>query len=124
MIIEAIWEQQVGHGMEHLVLTLDNGIKADGVAVGELEGKPYRIHYSVQCDARWRTQQFIVRSLLNDQATDLRCQGGEWIDARGQVQAELSGCTELDIMVTPFTNTLPIRRLALEPGKAARISVV
>ncbi len=35
----------------------------------------------------------------------------------------LDGCTEVDIMITPFTNTLPIRRLNLNLGESREISV-
>ena len=37
---------------------------------------------------------------------------------------DLRDCTDIDIAVTPFTNTLPIRRLNLEVGEAAEIDVV
>jgi hypothetical protein len=36
----------------------------------------------------------------------------------------LDGCLDVDLSATPFTNTLPIRRLALAPGWAAEITVV
>jgi hypothetical protein len=35
----------------------------------------------------------------------------------------LDGCHDVDIRVTPFTNTLPIRRLALAPGASAELRV-
>ena len=36
---------------------------------------------------------------------------------------ELDGCTDVDLVSTPFTNTLPIRRLGLEPGQSADVRV-
>ena len=36
----------------------------------------------------------------------------------------LDGCLDVDLSATPFTNTLPIRRLALAPGWATEITVV
>jgi hypothetical protein len=36
---------------------------------------------------------------------------------------ELEGCVDVDISATPFTNTLPIRRLGLEPGESAELRV-
>jgi hypothetical protein len=35
----------------------------------------------------------------------------------------LEGCVDVDISATPFTNTLPIRRLGLAPGESADVSV-
>jgi len=42
-------------------------------------------------------------------------------DGAGRRLPELDSCTDLDIAATPFTNTLPIRRLGLRPGAAAEI---
>ena len=36
---------------------------------------------------------------------------------------ELEGCIDVDISATPFTNTLPIRRLELEPGQSEELTV-
>jgi len=36
----------------------------------------------------------------------------------------LEGCLDVDISATPFTNTLPIRRLQLQLGESAEIQVV
>ena len=35
----------------------------------------------------------------------------------------LDGCEYVDVSETPFTNTLPIRRLDLAPGESADVSV-
>ena len=35
----------------------------------------------------------------------------------------LEGCEYVDISQTPFTNTLPIKRLGLMPGESAEICV-
>jgi hypothetical protein len=39
----------------------------------------------------------------------------------GQAVAELKGCVDVDLGVTPSTNTLPIHRLELEVGASAEI---
>ncbi|HYS06949.1 MAG TPA: putative glycolipid-binding domain-containing protein [Candidatus Dormibacteraeota bacterium] len=45
-------------------------------------------------------------------------------DGAGTALTDLDGCIDLDIAATPFTNTLPIRRLGLRPGGAADVEVV
>ena len=124
MAIEVIWEQLLGRGLEHLILEQDGAVDANGIAVGMLEGTTYRIQYQVSCDADWSVRQFRVRNLLNNEGVSLTRRGNDWLDEAGTAQAELAGCTEVDIMVTPFTNTLPIRRLKMQPGQAQQISVV
>jgi hypothetical protein len=37
---------------------------------------------------------------------------------------EFDGCLDIDISATPFTNSLPIRRLHLQPGQAEEIRVL
>jgi hypothetical protein len=49
---------------------------------------------------------------------------GNWHDDKGQPLDTLQGCIDVDIMLTPLTNTLPIRRLQLAPGESREISVV
>jgi hypothetical protein len=46
----------------------------------------------------------------------------EWL-VDGASAPLLSGCSEIDLWPTPFTNTLPIRRLELAVGSAAEIKV-
>jgi uncharacterized protein len=36
---------------------------------------------------------------------------------------ELEGCIDIDISATPFTNTLPIRRLGLKPDQSEELTV-
>src|SRR5207248_2737406 len=55
----------------------------------------------------------------------LRADGqGHWSTASGEPLPALDGCIDIDITVTPFTNTLPIRRLNFTPGTSTEISVV
>ena len=37
--------------------------------------------------------------------------------------AELDDCIDVDISTTPLTNSLPVRRLRLDPGQSAEIQV-
>ena len=39
-------------------------------------------------------------------------------------ERDFAGCTDIDISCTPFTNTLPIRRLNLKIGESAEIQVL
>jgi hypothetical protein len=49
---------------------------------------------------------------------------GHWKRASGEPLPELDGCIDVDISATPFTNTLPIRRLGLKPGESEELTVV
>jgi hypothetical protein len=49
---------------------------------------------------------------------------GNWVDGSDAAIPQLAGALDVDISVTPFTNTLPIRRLNLQEGQCAEILAV
>ncbi len=125
MKLEVVWRQLVGTGAEHLILTMDkNEIRADSLAVGEIDGTAYRIHYEILCDAAWNIQRVQINDLLTSDILVLkRDQTDHWADLEGARIRVLDGCTDVDIMITPFTNTLPVRRLGLKLAESREISV-
>ena len=124
MKLEVLWRQLIGIGAEHLILTEDDEIRADGMAVGEIRSTAYRIHYELVCDTKWNLRQLVMRDLIGGQAMRLlRLRDGRWLgESDHEIQA-LAGCTDVDIMITPFTNTLPIRRLSWELAQSRDIAV-
>jgi uncharacterized protein len=48
---------------------------------------------------------------------------GHWCRADGTGLPELDGCIDPDISMTPFTNTVAIRRLGSKVGEATEIKV-
>jgi hypothetical protein len=124
--LEAAWAQWDGPGLEHLRLRLrESGIEADGVVVGEEGGIAFKARYVIRCDPRWRTRELVVDPLDGSDPLHLNSDGeGDWRDASGRILPELQGCIDVDLSVTPFTNTLPIRRLDLREGESSEIAVV
>ncbi len=124
MRIEVLWEQLLGKGLEHLILHQSENIEAESLAVGIVNGFPYRIQYQIVCDLDWNTQKTKVVELLSGKEVVLVKSGDGWLDENNYAIESLHGCADVDIMVTPFTNTLPIRRLELEQGDSKEIPVV
>lgn len=121
-----LWTPWEGPGLEHLHLTQEaDGIVADGLIIGLRDEQPFRARYTITCDEQWRLRGADLVSLRADQREiHLRTDGsGRWTTAHGAALPDLTGCMEVDISATPFTNTLPIRRLALRPGAAADVPV-
>lgn len=126
MAREVVWARWDGEALEHLWLSVDDaGVLADGLVVGMEGDAPFRLRYRVQCDAGWRVREVDVDPLQpGTPALALRADGeGRWMPGDGAAIPALEGCLEVDIRVTPFTNTLPIRRLALRPGEARELAV-
>lgn len=122
-----MWARWQGEpGLEHLHLTQDMaGRVADGLVIGVLDNTPFRLHYRIVCDAGWQVREATV-DLQGARATrvELRTdRAGHWTTPTGDALPALDGCLDVDIRATPFTNTLPIRRLALQPGASAELLV-
>jgi len=122
----AVWQPWHHIGLEHLRLVeSDNGAIADSVVIQMIDRLPVRLHYEIRVDAGWRVREADIDVWAPElRQLKLRSDGcGRWTDAAGGALTNLNGCVDIDITATPFTNTLPIRRIRLEPGESEEISV-
>src|ERR1700733_11155950 len=124
--IIARWQDWAGDGIEHLELRQSSSeIVAESAIVTKLEGEPLALRYRIVCDSNWHVRTGELARLGDDHRIELASDGaGNWLDGAGIAQPQLSGAIDVDISATPFTNTLPIRRLAPERGKSVEIIVV
>ena len=108
----------------HLVEN-ETGVVADGLVLGIEGATPFRLWYQVRTDTNWNTRECLLQvGGEQGQSVHLYTDGqGHWTDAAGAACAALEGCLDLDISRTPFTNTLPLRRLALKPGESMDLLV-
>ncbi len=123
---EVVWAPWEGPGLEHLRLVASgSGVVANGLVIGLEAGRPFRIGYEVRCDGRWRMREVLVATPESERPVlELLADGeGRWKRRGGEPLPELDGCIDVDISATPFTNTLPIRRLGLEPGESEVLAV-
>jgi hypothetical protein len=118
---EYIWTPWDMPGSEHLRLwTSPQGERlVDSQLVVIERGKVLRVSYRIELDAAWRTRSVRIAAEQPDgNAIGLAMNGdgrGNWTDASGSALVDIEGCLDIDIQASPFTNTLPIRRLALAP---------
>jgi hypothetical protein len=123
---EVMWAPWEGPGLEHLRLVMsDRGIVANGLVIGLEAGRPFRIGYERLCDERWRVRELRASSPDSERPVLALLSDGEghWKGRDGEPLPELDGCIDVDISATPFTNTLPIRRLGLRPGESEELAV-
>ena len=123
--ITAIWKGWDGDGTEYLTLREEHGgiIYAESVIISEGGGHPYAARYAIECDAGWRVRSVSVSLVGEERGIHLtRDDDGTWLDGSGTL-SDLKGAIDVDIFPTPFTNTIPIRRLGLGPGQSADITV-
>jgi uncharacterized protein len=123
---EVMWAPWERPGLEHLrLVTSDGGVVANGLVIGLEAGRPFRIGYEIRCDGRWRVREVRVGAPDSERPVlELVADGeGHWKRRGGEPVPELDGCIDVDISATPFTNTLPIRRLGLKPGESEELAV-
>jgi uncharacterized protein len=122
---DVMWWAWDGPGLGHLCLMVgEDGIVADGMVIGVTEGRPFRLAYEVRCDVGWQVRAMRIGVPGEPPGVHVLSNGeGNWTTPDGRSVPHLEGCTDVDISVTPFTNTLPIRRLGLAPVESAEVSV-
>jgi hypothetical protein len=81
------------------------------------------VHYEVHLDASWVTQAALVMVEDGDgeRTVELVQVDGIWY-RDGELLVLGPGCLDVDIALSPSTNTLPIRRLGLEVGASADVA--
>ncbi|TDD63844.1 transcriptional regulator [Jiangella aurantiaca] len=121
---ELMWSALAWPATEHLVLHADDdGVRADGMIVA-LDGRPTRLAYTIEAGADWTVRRLTLASYGEPGLVLERRDDGRWFHGDGAERAYLAGCVDVDIALTPFTNTLPIRRLGLEVGESADLRIV
>ena len=121
-----MWTPWSEPGLEHLhLLQQDGNILTDSIIVGVSNRMPFRLHYEITCDSNWKVKELGLTLLSgNRKSIKLQADGqGHWSTNTGDPVSSLEGCIDVDISATPFTNTLPIRRLELKSGQSAELLV-
>jgi len=114
------WATIEGAGTETTTIRWEN----EGFTVtGDVSRE--RVQYVLRLSPTWQVRQFLLFRDLDEPdlwlATD---GGGRWGEMNGAHRTELDGCYDIDLRCTPFTLTLPIRRLPLLEGHTAELPVV
>lgn len=104
---------------EHL--RLFSWTHAEGTVVGALDRQPFTLTYRVEIGKDSHPGRVELSVADGPTLTLVRAADGTWTDAAGQERPELNGCTDVDIRATPFTNSIPIRRLGLAVGQSGEI---
>lgn len=118
------WSDWDGTGLEHLSLArAGTGTVVDSLVIGARGGIPYGLRYRLKIDPQWRVHEVLAERVGGPGLHILSDGQGAWTQADGRALPRLDGCIDVDIAATPFTNTLPIRRLALQEGQVQEVRV-
>jgi len=126
LLRSVVWRNLAAHGSDYCSLwQINRGCLLRGTAITALkDGRPMLADYEIECDHLWHTRRVITTCRVGSSAheVDLTVEtSGVWRSA-GQVLPALRSCVDIDLAVSPATNTLPIRRLDLEVGQSAEVT--
>jgi len=119
-----IWRPLDGPGIEHCMLSQGaGGWQLRGTVIRADDG-PLLVRYTVTCDTGWRTRAVEIEREFGS-GTRALCltvdKERRWWSAGAELVA-FRGCDDIDLGVTPATNTLPIRRLDLGVGETGAVT--
>ncbi len=146
----ARWSWADRPGLEALTVKEEEGsVVADSEVLVVLDGVPIRVTYHLVYDRDWQFRRASLDVRTGAQGEEeaerrleivRRADGGSsaseergvWT-VNGEARPDLAGCTDLDLMVTPFTNTPPLWRIdhrisrqlpesVVDPSRTARTS--
>ena len=105
--IAARWHTWDGEHVEAFSLRWEN---EGWTATGEVGRE--RIQYALRLSPFWEVRQFLLFRDVDEPdlwlAADAR---GRWGEVNGAHRPDLSGCADVHLDCTPFSHTVPIRRL-------------
>ncbi|HEX6307757.1 MAG TPA: putative glycolipid-binding domain-containing protein [Longimicrobiales bacterium] len=127
LISAVLWRRIDVPAYEHSrLLEFSDGYIIDGRVITVLDSRPAEAHYAVVCDHGWATRRVLVTLLQGSETRRIDIRRDEhaqwWQD--DEIRPELEGLVDIDLSLTPATNTLPIRRLALGMGGSMAVTAV
>lgn len=119
------WRDWEGHTLENCAFGFEAECLMLECVVAGISDETCGGHYRVRTDAEMRTREVLVEYLGRPKLHVVSDGAGNWRDTiRDRALPMLRGCVDVDIAITPSTNTLPIKRLRLKAVEATEISVV
>ncbi|HEC21819.1 MAG TPA: hypothetical protein ENI95_02755 [Chloroflexi bacterium] len=122
LVRSVLWRWLDTPGAEYFTLSkLDEGWQLSGTVIAALDGRPMRVGYRIVCTPAWETRLAHIAIQMGKFSELLEIKVDEhqrWQVNCNEVEA-LAGCYDIDLGITPATNTLSIRRLNLKVGERA-----
>lgn len=121
-----VWKSTYVNTTEYTTIKFTDNIQVNGQITGQGLGKFFNINYQLEINQQWEIQGLKI-NFVSDSSFNIslhRNEKKQWLNEKGEILSKLNNCTDVDITLTPFTNTLPINRLNLAIGESKEIEVV
>lgn len=126
-MITIMWQALQWPGLEHCSISqTEKGTTISSYLSGVIEQQPFVYHYEIAITQEWKASWFHIRSLTADtrQVKLVSDLNGHWFDNENRHIEAFDGCMDIDIALTPFINTLPVKRLRPANGERVALPVL
>jgi hypothetical protein len=106
-----------------MVTRKGSGWVLEGRVVRRFEKGVGVVSYRIDADGSWKTREAVAEQVMGGKRSVLELESGPtgWL-VGGKKAKEIDGCVDVDLSVSPVTNTLAIRRMALKVGEKAEVT--
>ena len=124
------WLSSDWNGQETCTLSqFSDGWQLAGRAIGEAESQPVSVDYAISTDQAWQTRRVSVSMSTEHPQSHQQCVLARDDQGRWSAQGEdcppldaIQGLHDIDIQITPASNSLPINRLNLAIGESSEVT--
>ncbi len=119
-----LWRRLRKPGLEYCTLSKnDEGWQLDGTVILADNDYPLFVRYQVLCTITWNTRlaNLELQMGATEQSLQIIADGQRRWKVAGKEISALRGCEDIDLSITPSTNTIPIRRLDLRVGNSRKV---
>ena len=124
---EIVWKGIYYQSIEHCNIQFaDDVIEVKSDINGRLNEIVYHINYLILLNRNWTTLRFDISGHVSNDKISIEANkepDDHW-NVNGQYIDQSRTCIDIDLSLTPFTNTLPINRLGLSVGDQQIIDVL
>ena len=122
-----LWKGIENDSLENCMVNFTNeGSVINSTIIGKGQDLIYKVVYHIKTNQLWETTYLEIEFQLGDNIKTVRFRSdgkGNWTTNGKPVEA-FNGCIDVDITLTPFTNSLPINRLKLAVNEVKQIKVL
>lgn len=124
---DIIWKGIFYNSLENCIVSFTvEGLRAKSVIVGYTDESSFLIEYEVKTNHLFETQCATINYRYKSTQRIIRLtrhNSNEWI-INGELDESLRGSKDIDISLTPFSNTLPVKRLSFDKIAEYKIKVI
>lgn len=122
---QIIWKGIYYNTVEYLHLQSADAHHIQGYITGLVNNQPLHVDYHIVATSDWETSAVVIKAHDHiEKELHFTREDGQWHDKLGTIHDIFTPCIDIDISITPFTNTLAVNRLQLAEGERREISVL